>query len=197
MKKQLLLLVAIVCLSVSASFAQKLAFGGHVGFSKLTSKEIGRGGGLNYLLEGRYFLTPQLSVGAEYASSAFLTFIIDAAGEELTDAELFGNKQFNLKANYNFLDKKVTPYVSVGLGYSGIKTPEYSVNGQVVSESVSKAGFGISPRLGLKLGGFNIEYQYNLGAKTPVVAGSSFSDKKFNFWTINLGYVYTLDMNDK
>jgi hypothetical protein len=51
MKKQILLLMAVVCLSLNASFAQKIAAGAHVGFSKLTG-ELG-GGGLNWILDAK------------------------------------------------------------------------------------------------------------------------------------------------
>ncbi len=191
MKKQILLLMAVVCLSTSASFAQKIAAGAHVGFSKLTG-DLG-GGGLNWILDAKYFLSDKLAVGAEYNSSG----MIATDGGGLLDAGIFSGKLFVAKAEYYFTDKKVSPYAGLGLGYSRISAPEYSITSggnTTTYPEIPKNNFGISPRLGVKLGNFGVEFQYNIAGKSAVESGPTYGGKKFNFWTLNLGYVYTLDL---
>ncbi len=187
MKKQLLLLVALVCISFATASAQKFAGGAHLGFSKL--KGDLSGGGLNWIIDGRYFITDNFTVGAEYNSS-----VMKAGGDLFSG--WYGGKQFLAKAEYFLGDKKVKPYAGLGLGYASVETPTITV-GSTVYEPAKRGGFSLSPRLGLMLGSFALEFQYNIAGKTPLETGVDQADKKFNFMTFNLGYVYTLDLNDK
>ena len=186
MKKQFLLLVAIISLSTSVSFAQKFAGGVHLGFSTL--KGDLSGGGLNWILEGKYFVTENLAVGAEYNSS-----IMKAKGDLFSG--WYGGKQFLAKAEYFLGDKKVKPYAGLGLGYASVATPEVTV-GTKVYPAIKKGGFGLSPRLGLMLGNFALEFQYNIAGRTPKETGVAQADKKFNFMTFNVGYIYTFDLKN-
>lgn len=178
--------MAVVCLSLNASFAQKVAGGAHLGFSKLTG-DLG-GGGLNWILDAKYYLSDKLAVGAEYNSSGMI-----ATGDG--DLGIFGGKQFLAKAEYYFTDKKVRPYAGLGLGLAQVSTPEVTVNGSVAYAKVKKNNFSLSPRLGIMLGNFGVEFQYNLAGKTPKETSLGQADKGFSFWTLNLGYVYTLDLS--
>ncbi len=187
MKKQLTLLVTLVCISLGTVSAQKFAGGAHLGFSKLNGDLSG--GGLNWILDARYFITDNFTAGVEYNSS-----VMKAGGDLLSG--WYGGKQFLVKADYFLGSKKVKPYAGLGLGFASVETPEVTV-GTKVYPAVKRSGFGLSPRLGLMLGNFALEFQYNIAGKTPIETGVDQADKKFNFITFNLGYVYTLDLNDK
>lgn len=194
-----ILFTALFCLSLGAVNhiqAQKIALGAGIGMAKLTG-ELGEGGsfGLNYFLEGKYFLTDQFNVGLEVNSSGI------AFGNEgsVLGVAAYGSREFLAKAEYFFLDSKVTPYAGLGLGLSRISTPEqtYTINSETTTiPSESKVNLGISPRVGLMLGGFGIEFTYNLAGKTPISEFSNVtaSDKTFNYYTVVLKYAFSFDL---
>lgn len=186
MKKQLLFLAALCFFSINFVSAQKkIAVGGHLGFSKLTGDLSG--GGLNWILDAKYYLKENITVGAEYNSS-----IMKAAGGSLLDG-FYGGSQFLAKGEYYFTTTKVRPYAGLGLGFAKVETPEYSSGGTVVYPSISRTGFSLSPRLGVMLGKFAVEFQYNVAGKTPKETDVQQANKNFNYWTLNLGYVYPFE----
>jgi Outer membrane protein beta-barrel domain len=189
------LLVCAIFLSCPAFAQHKIGFGGGLGFSRLTG-DLGDNGGFGFMygLEGKYFLTDKLAVGALYNDN------ILAYSEEsnLLGIGSYGNTQVLALAEYFFLTKNFRPYVGVGLGYSQINTPEITITsgGQTSTIASEKKGnFGVAPRLGFMLKNFGLEFAYNLSGRTPKseLQNAASGDKKFSFTTFKLKYVYDLE----
>ena len=175
--------------------AQKIGLGAGFGFSRLTGELGDNGGfGLMYGLEGSYFLTDKLAVGAEWNRSA----IVYKDESDLVDFGAYGNTQLLLKGDYFLLTKKFRPYAGLGLGFSQIVTPEITIGSGSTSttiESEKKGNFGIVPRAGFMIGGFGFEFDYSLNGRTPKSENQNVvaADKPFNFYTIKLKYIYDFE----
>jgi hypothetical protein len=195
MKKQRIFffVLGIFFASCNLSAQHTIALGAGGGVSRLTG-DLGKEGsfGLNYYLEGKYYLTPKLTAGLEYNSAAVGYGNDDSA----FGVSFYGNTTVFAKGEYFLTTKKVRPYAAVGIGFSSLETPELSftdANGnEATIESEKKGNLGISPRLGIMLGKFGIEFSYNIAGKTPesTVFNVSSSDKAFNYYAINLKYTY-------
>jgi hypothetical protein len=181
----------------TVSAQRKLGFGAGLGASRLTG-DLGSEGsfGLNYYLEGKYFLNEKLAVGLEYNDAA-----VGYASETATfGVSFYGNNSFFAKGEYFLTTGKVRPYGGLALGLARLSTPEITFtdsNGQSSTiESETKSNLAVSPRLGLMLGKFGLEFSYNLAGKTPksTVLNVGTSDKAFNFYSINLKYTYTFEI---
>ncbi len=184
---------ALLCTNLFAQEDQhKISIGGGLGVGRFTG-DLGEDGsfGLSWNLEANYFLNSKLSAGLAYSSNA-LGYGNDDA---LLGVSFYGGTLVMAKADYFFTEKKVRPYVGLGLGLSKVETPEIEISsgGQTSTiPSESRTNFGLSPRLGLMLGNFGIEFAYQIAGKTPksTIQNVATADKAFNFYTIGLKYVY-------
>jgi hypothetical protein len=166
---------------------------GGLGGSKL-SGELGKNGsfGINYLLEGKYFLKENLSVGLIYDAS-----IIGYKNEGSTlGVSAYTPVLWQAKADYYWGSKKIKPYVSLGLGLAKVATPEITfldaqgnVNGTIPSEKKWNVAF--SPRLGVLLGkNWSVEFAFNVAGKTPTTIYQNITsgNKPFNYSTLAFKY---------
>jgi hypothetical protein len=192
-------LLAIILLATTSLSAQrKFAGGVGLGASKLTG-DLGKGGsfGLNYYVEAKYFITEKITGGIEYNSAA-----VGYANEEaLLGVSFYGNTSFFAKGEYFLTKSKVRPYVGLGLGVAKLSTPELSgtdANGAsvVLVPEESKFNLGVSPRIGLMIKNFGIEFAYNIAGKTPnsTTFNVATNNKPFNFYSINLKYSYPFEL---
>jgi hypothetical protein len=186
-------LLFALAMGVTPLMAQKNFAGGvGLGGSKLTG-DLGKGGsfGLDYYLEGKYFVKDQLAVGLEYNSAA----VGYASPGSLLGISFYGNTSVFAKGEYFFTTGKVRPYAGLGLGVAKLSTPELTFTSGGKTTTIpeeSKINVGISPRIGLMLGNFGVEFNYTLSGKTPksTVINVVTSDKAFNFYAITLKYIY-------
>ena len=164
MKKSIFTLVAIICaFSFSSLSAQKnaIAFGGDFGWANALGEFANSGsGGLNISGHIKYGLSDKLQVGGEYNAS-FLVALDDGSNNSLS-VSLWGVSNYSAKVWYTFFDKKVSPYVSAGLGLSQVGEPD--VND---IEGATRFGFDASGEVGLKLGYFYLAYRIHGGARSP------------------------------
>ena len=195
MLNKFLFTTSLIFLSFVSISAQKIDFGAGFGYSRLTG-ELSKDGsfGLMYSLEGSYFLTGKLAVGAEWNRSS----VIYKDEESYFDLGAFDNTQLLLKGDYFLLTNKFRPYAGIGIGLSQIVTPAISFltsSGRVTLASEKKRNTGIVPRAGFMVGGFGFEFNYSLNGRTATSENRNFSaaDKPFNFYTIKLKYVYDFE----
>lgn len=184
----------VAAFSATSTAQNEFAGGAGLGGTKLTG-DLGKGGsfGFNYYLEGKYFVTEHLAAGLEYNSAA-VGYVDENSS---TGMSYYGNKSFFAKGEYFLTTGKVRPYVGAAIGLSHLRTPEfiYTSGGKKhVIPSETKMNVGISPRLGLMLGRFGMEFNYTFSGKTPntTVLNVSSSNKAFNFYAITFKYIYSL-----
>lgn len=196
MKRKFLSLIICLAFFAAPLLAQdkiidKIAVGAGLGFCRLTGDLGEQGGlGLTYGLEGKYFLTEKFAAGLLFNRNG----LIYKADDNFLSIGNYGNLQVMALAEYFLSTKKVRPYAGLGVGFSRISTPEITIQSgsqTTTIESEQKGNLGFAPRVGLMLGGFGIEFDYNLSGRTPksVNQNVSASDKPFNFYAIRLKYV--------
>lgn len=196
MKNRFFTTAFFLVLAVAGVSAQhKIGLGGGLGFARLTG-DLGENGGFGftYGLEGKYFLSPKLAVGAEYNSNV----LVYKEESNFIDIGAYGNTQFLAKGEYFLMTKKFRPYVGLGVGLSQIETPEITIttdSGTSTIPSEKKSNFGIVPRLGFMIGGFGVEFDYNLSGKTPKseYQNVNAANKSFTYYNIKLKYVYDFE----
>lgn len=187
----------LILVVAGVSAQHKVGLGAGLGFARLTG-DLGENGGFGftYGLEGKYFLSPKLAVGAEYNSN----ILVYKEESNLIDIGAYGNSQYLAKGEYFLMNKKFRPYVGLGLGFSQIETPEITITGDDGVSSVAvpaekKGNFGVVPRLGFMIGGLGVEFDYNFSGKTPKSeyqnVGSA--NKSFTYYNIKLKYVYDFE----
>lgn len=163
MRKFLFLGALFIALSISQLSAQQnsISFGGDFGWANAIGEFANAGsGGINISGHIKYGLTDKLQVGAEYNGS-FLVAVDDGSSNSI-GVSLWGVGSYSAKAWYTFFDKKVSPYVGLGLGVSTVGEPDIND-----VEGASRVGFDASGELGLKLGYFYLAYRIHGGARTP------------------------------
>ncbi len=173
--------------------AQKIAIGGGLGAAKLTG-DLGKDGsfGLQYLLEGKYFFTDQLAAGLEYNGNA-IAFGNDGG---LFGVSAYGATLYLAKGEYFLTNGTVQPYVGLGLGLGQISTPEITVSDGTGNSSTipseSSFNLAVSPRLGVQISSFALEFAYNITGKTPKseLQNTTVADMPFNFYNITVKYNY-------
>lgn len=166
-KKVLLVLVVALAFTITVN-AQGITFGGQLGWAIPGGDafEDGNGdkmssGGLSIDADIMYVLPimeGKLAAGIMYNSS----FLFGSSDSDL-DIGMYGLDLYGIKGYYRFFNSKVTPYASLGLGLSQLKTPEitYSSGGTSETTGGEKASsFGIHPEVGLNLGGFILSCSY-------------------------------------
>ena len=163
MKKIIILLaVALLCVSGTVS-AQTISVSGQLGwaipqgsaFNPVAGEKVAKGG-LAYSVDALYFL-PQfdnkLGVGVAYQGD--LLFGVSSESIGAYSLNLYG-----VKGYYRFFNKKVTPYVALSMGLSQYGTPDITFGDGTVVKGVKASSFGVSPEIGVELGGFIISANY-------------------------------------
>lgn len=180
--KKILLLSLSLFLSAGL-FAQisieKAYFGGGIGFSKVTGELVENGaggGGISFILDGGVFIQPKIAVGLEGNWS------LHGFEDVNEDVNFNAAGLYLAKGEYYFLDRGFSPFVGLGLGVATVES--------VFSEG-NKVNLAISPRAGFVAGGFHMEFIYNLAGKTPNFG--NIEGKRYNFWTLSLGYRYIFE----
>lgn len=162
--KKLLLSVLFACTFVSMAFSQfeieNLYGGTTFGWAQPIGKftEIANGG-LNYNIEAGYRIMDKLGVGLEYSSSATL-------GIGDSGVNIYGESSYLAKANYRFLDRRVSPYAALGLGLGRVSEPDLTINGET-TVGAKAWGFSTVLEAGLDIRNFIVAYRFNYTGNTP------------------------------
>lgn len=159
--KKLLLSVVGVLLFVGVSSAQeykpfKLGLG--LGY---TMPGDG-GGGILFDFEPAYRINDDIAVGLRIESA-----IMAKVKPDGSEADASGNVSYTVNGQYYLTDTKVRPYVGLGFGIFSLA----SISAEAGSAEIGGGSeFGFYPRLGLDIGHFNINLDYNLISATEAAA---------------------------
>lgn len=180
--KKLLLSALGVMLFAGVSMAQtykpfKLGFG--IGYTMPSDG----GGGILIDVEPAYRINDAIAVGLRIESAAM------AKNVSGSSATVSANGSYTLNGQYYFSDSKVRPYAGLGLGIFSIASIAMDNSSGAVAGG-SKLGF--YPRVGLDLGHFNINLDYNLvpASKGVEVASTGASETKIknSYLGIRMGF---------
>lgn len=173
--------------SISANLGWAIPGGSGVGDE---IEDLNLNGGLTISGDLLYYVTPNIGVGLNYASSA----LAGASTEEgvIGDIDLYGMRFIGAKGMYRLKDEGFTPYGALSLGLAQLTTPGYTISSggsePVVVEEQKGGGFGIIPEVGIQIGGFQISAFYLLPTKYSIE--NVITDKSVGTLNINLGYRY-------
>lgn len=154
--KKLLLSALCVMLFAGVASAQnykpfKLGLG--LGFAKPKG-----GGGILFDFEPAYRINDDIAVGLRIESAIMAR--VSPNGQE---ASASANASYTLNGQYYLTDSKVRPYVGAGFGmFSLASVAVDDTNGEVGAGTE----FGFYPRLGVDIGHFNINFDYNIISAT-------------------------------
>ncbi len=136
----------------------------------------------------------KLSAGIMYVGNAL--FGIESSSS--FDIGLYALSLYGVKGQYRFRipEKKVSPYVSVGLGLSQFATPDVYSGETLIAEGKSAFSFGVRPEIGFDLGGFLLSaayfapMHYSIESETGDFSGSA------GTFSISLGFRQYLSFNN-
>lgn len=154
--KKLLIVLGVVLFAgvVNAQNYKPFKLGMGIGYTMPSDG----GGGILIDFEPAYRINDAIAVGLRFESAAMMKMVGDEEGK------VSANGSYTLNGQYYLSDAKVRPYVGLGLGLYTVASVSVGVNS---AEGGGGAEFGFYPRLGVDLGHFNINLDYNLiGAST-------------------------------
>ncbi|MBL3658005.1 outer membrane beta-barrel protein [Fulvivirga sediminis] len=183
MRNFLLSLVLLACSSavVSAQNYKPFKLGLGLGYAHPSDG----GGGVLFDFEPAYRINDAIAVGLRI-ESAWMARGLDDSG-----ADVSANGSYSLNGQYYLSDSKVRPYVGLGFGLFSSASVSVSNNGSAGADA-SENKFGFYPRLGIDIGHFNINFDYNIIGKSEGTAsdsqGRTFTyDIKNSYFGIRLG----------
>lgn len=153
--KKLLLLVLGVVLFTGVSNAQeykpfKLGLG--LGYAKPSGE--GAGGGVLFAIEPAYRINDAIAVALRMEWAVMAKIAYDGS-----ESSASANASYTVNGQYYLSNNKVRPYVGAGLGIFSLAS--VAVNSTSGGGDVG-AKFGFYPRIGVDIGHFNINLDYNL-----------------------------------
>lgn len=151
--KKLLLVALGVILFTGVSMAQtykpfKLGLG--LGYAKPSDG----GGGILFDIEPAYRINDDLAVGLRIGWAVMAKVSYDGS-----EADASANASYTVNGQYYLMDGKVRPYAGVGLGIFSLAS--VSANSTSSGADVGSK-FGFYPRIGLDIGHFNFNLDYNI-----------------------------------
>ena len=197
------LTLVLLCFSVNA---QKLFYvSGDIGYAgtqgdafkdkttgeKLGSFGLGFGADAMMCLDA---LNNKFAVGGMFAGSVLFGF---ESSTEL-DVGLYSLAVYGLKAQYRLRvpEKKVSPYVTIGLGLSQFSTPDTYYGETLIAEGGSAYSFGIRPEIGFDLGSFILSAAYIVPMHYTVKSQTGNFSGTAGVYTISLGWRQYFSFND-
>lgn len=189
--------MAILCvfsLQLSAQDHQ-VSVGGQLGWA------IPGGSGVGEAPEGAYDVSGGISYSADvlyHLMEGKLRTGVSYTGAILANsnplAEAYGMTVYGVKGLYYVKNEGFSPFGGLTLGLATLSTPETSVNGTVVSPSISGSALAIQPTLGLAFGNFYVSGNYLLPGNIKLEENDVvLQEGKIGFLSINLGYRYVFE----
>lgn len=160
---------AVVCLFVlitgQIAFSQSANYGrfkGDItaGYSYPTDLDIKFG--FNFSLEPKYNVTDNFAMGLKMEAAVFLGDSYDGGTSAIT------TRSYTVVGEYYFNQKRVRPYVGLGLGvYQRILT---SADEDIYDVVNDKAVFGFAPRVGIQFGQFRTGLEFNIAQENSYLS---------------------------
>jgi outer membrane protein X len=132
----------------------------------------GAKGGILFVVEPKYAVIPNVSVGLRMEAAVMARGTVDANGTA-ADVDVKAAGSYLLTGDYYFTQTTVRPFAGVGLGIYSLAAA--SVNNSGTSASASAGSkFGEMVRAGVELSHFRVGLEYNIvpSTKLETVSGS-------------------------
>jgi outer membrane protein X len=173
--KKLLFIAVLICgvaLSAQSQEFKPFRVDAGIGYGLPFTKTLD--GGVQFYLEPKYEVAPQLAVGLRWEGSLFAG--VEEEGESV-DVKL--SSSYMVTGDYYFNNNKFRPFVGLGLGLYSIGGASVSV-GDTTVESEGKNNFGALLRAGFDISHFRFSLSYNYGGKV--------GDETFHFLGATIGF---------
>lgn len=160
MKKFVLSVLSMMLIASMASAQDYKPF--KLGLGLGFAKPGDGGGGVLFDLEPAYRINDDIAVGLRIESAVMAKISPDGS-----EASASANGSYTMNGQYYLTTSKVRPYVGAGFG---IFTLAAVSAGDTNAEIGGGSEFGFYPRLGIDIGHFNINFDYNIISSTESVA---------------------------
>jgi hypothetical protein len=145
----------------------------------------GAKGGVLFVVEPKYAVIPNLSVGLRMEAAVMARGTVDANGNA-ADVDVKAAGSYLLTGDYYFTQNTVRPFAGAGLGIYSLAAA--SANSDGVSSSASASTkFGEMVRAGVEIGHFRIGVEYNIVPSTKLETVNMSTGAKTTYTTKN-GY---------
>jgi hypothetical protein len=124
----------------------------------------GAKGGVLFVVEPKYAVIPNLSVGLRMEAAIMARGRADAAGTN-TEVDVKAAGSYLVTGDYYFTSSKVRPFAGAGLGIYSLAAASTEDEGASVS---SGSKFGEMIRAGVELSHFRVGLEYNIVPKTTM-----------------------------
>jgi outer membrane protein X len=175
MKKVFLIAVLICGVTLSAQSQEFKPFRVDMGVGYGLPFSDGLDGGVQFYLEPKYEVVPQIAVGFRWEGSMFAG--VEEAG---LSADFKLSSSYLATCDYYFTNNTFRPFAGIGLGVYNIGGASIKVADQEIDVE-GKSNFGAGIRAGFDASHFRLALSYNYGGKTA-------DDETFHFFGATVGF---------
>jgi outer membrane protein X len=175
MKKVLFIAVLICGVALSAQSQEFKPFRVDAGIGYGLPFSDVLDGGIQFYLEPKYEVAPQIAVGIRWEGSLFA-----GVNEDGTSADAKLSSAYMATGDYYFNNNKFRPFVGLGLGLYSIAGASVTVNEDLTVDEKAKNNFGALIRAGFDISHFRLAVSYNYGGKV--------GDETFHFFGATIGF---------
>jgi outer membrane protein X len=173
MKKLLFVAVLFCGVALSAQSQEFKPFRVDAGIGYGLPFWDGLDGGIQFYIEPKYEIAPQIAVGIRWEGSLFA-----GAEENGESVDVKLSSSYLLTGDYYFTNNTFRPFVGIGLGLYSIEGA--TVENETVESSEGKNNFGALVRAGFDVSHFRFSVSYNYGGKM--------GDETFHFVGATVGF---------
>jgi hypothetical protein len=146
----------------------------------------GAKGGVLFVVEPKYAVIPQVSVGLRMEAAVMARGTVDASGNA-ADVDVKAAGSYLLTGDYYFTQNTVRPFAGLGLGIYSLASASANSAGTTASASASSK-FGEMVRAGVEISHFRVGLEYNIVPSTKVDVINASTGTKSTYTTKN-GYI--------
>ncbi|HLF35965.1 MAG TPA: outer membrane beta-barrel protein [Cyclobacteriaceae bacterium] len=154
-----------------------------IGFAVGYTAPSDGGGGILFDLEPAYRINDAIAVGLRLESAAMARNVGD------TKASVSANVSYTINGIYYFTNSNVRPYAGLGLGLYSLASVSVTTS---TSGLAASNEFGLYPRLGIDLGHFNLNLDYNIIPSSEAIISTGTSPENIkiinSFLGIRIGF---------
>jgi hypothetical protein len=146
----------------------------------------GSKGGVLFVVEPKYAVMPQVSVGLRMEAAVMARGQVDASGNA-ADVSVKAAGSYLLTGDYYFTQNTVRPFAGLGLGIYSLASASANTDGYTSSASAGSK-FGEMVRAGVEISHFRVGLEYNIVPSTKGEIVNISTGAKSTYTTKN-GYI--------